>query len=364
MNKTALNSLHHQAGARMVDFGGWEMPVHYGSQIKEHHAVRRDCGMFDVSHMCTIDIDGTDAKPFLRRLLANNVDRLQVPGKALYSTLLNTNGGIIDDLIVYFINDNHFRLVVNACTAEKDLHWMTLQQRSWEMNCALHERRTGAAALAMIAVQGPNAKNKVWQALPQIRGATENLPPFHSVKVDNYFIATTGYTGETGFEIAAPTSIAETLWHTFTTVGITPCGLGARDTLRLEAGMNLYGQEMDESISPLDAALAWTIDLDAERNFVGKAALLAQGQTQQLLGLVLLDQGILRSHQEIRTDQGGGIITSGSFSPSLQRSIALARLPLKVRVGDTVTVNIRGKHHPAKVVKPPFIRHGKILLNL
>ena len=358
--KTVLNDNHRQLGARMVDFGGWDMPLHYGSQIEEHHAVRRDCGMFDVSHMCAVDIGGADARGFLLRLLANDVDKLKEAGKALYSVMLNDSGGIIDDLIVYFLADGRYRLVVNAGTAEKDIAWMRARVAEWQLDTAIEPRRD----LAIIAVQGPNAKARIWQAFPETRAATESLKPFHSVSVGDLFIATTGYTGEDGFEISLPNARVEDFWQKLLAVGVRPVGLAARDTLRLEAGMNLYGQDMDESVSPLDAGLGWTIDLKSERDFVGRNALMAhkvQGQPKQFLGLVLRDKGVLRAHQKVLTAHGEGEITSGTFSPTLQQSIALVRLPSGVAIGDAVTVEIRDKHLQAQVVKPVFVRQGKAL---
>lgn len=353
--KTVLNETHRRLGAKMVDFGGWDMPLHYGSQIEEHHAVRRDCGMFDVSHMCAVDVAGPQAKAFLTRLIANNVDKLKTPGKALYSAMLNEHAGVVDDLIVYFVAEGQYRVVINAGTAEKDLAWMAARLAEWKFETVCLPRRD----LAIVAVQGPNAKARVWEAIPGSRTATESLKPFFSALVGDYFIATTGYTGEDGFEITLPAGKAEALWQSLLDLGVHPAGLGARDTLRLEAGMNLYGQDMDEQVSPLDAGLAWTLDLVAERDFVGKAALLAHPQQKQFLGLLLIDRGVLRSHQKVVTAQGDGEITSGTFSPTLQQSIALARLPLGVAVGDTVEVEVRDKRLQAKVVKPCFVRHGK-----
>ncbi|MES2935035.1 MAG: glycine cleavage system aminomethyltransferase GcvT [Pseudomonadota bacterium] len=369
LKTTPLNSAHRAAGARMVDFGGWDMPVNYGSQIEEHHAVRNDCGMFDVSHMCVVDLHGSNVRSFLRYLLANNVDKLQVPGKALYSTMLTPEGGVIDDLIVYFFSENWCRLVVNAGTAEKDIAWISQQNALSASGLTITQRRDGDHAMALIAIQGPNARAKVWQVLPQTQAASENLKPFNAVIVTEspfgeVMVASTGYTGENGFEIAFPAENAEALWHALAAAGVKPIGLGARDTLRLEAGMNLYGQDMDESINPLDAGLAWTIDLVSERDFIGKAALLAKGQQAEFLGLILRDKGgVLRAHQKVITAKGEGEITSGTFSPSMQQAIALARLPLGVAVGDTVQVEIRDKKLNASVVKLPFVRNGKVLVS-
>jgi aminomethyltransferase len=356
--KTVLNDAHRRFGAKMVDFGGWDMPLHYGSQIEEHHAVRRDCGMFDVSHMCAVDVAGADAKAFLLRLLANNVDKLKLPGKALYSAMLNEGGGVVDDLIVYFINDGQYRIVINAGTAEKDLAWMAARVADWSLEVAVIARRD----LAIIAVQGPHAREKVWQVLPQTRAPSAALKPFFAVSVGDYFVASTGYTGEDGFEVTLPASRAEALWQALFDAGVKPIGLGARDTLRLEAGMNLYGQDMDENVSPLDAGLAWTVDLVAERDFVGKAALLAKPRQTQFLGLLLGGRGVLRAHQKVITGNGDGEITSGTFSPTLQQSIALARLPLSAAIGDSVKVEVRDKLLDATIVKPCFVRNGKALI--
>ena len=362
LKKTVLNTAHRALGARMVDFGGWDMPVNYGSQIEEHHAVRRDSGMFDVSHMCPVDLVGADARTFLARLVANDVAKLKVSGKALYAAMLNEAGGVIDDLIIYFLTDTRFRLVVNAGTADKDLAWMQAKVAEWQLDVTITQRRDGANALGIVAVQGPNARTKVWQVLPQTKAATEGLKPFFAAEVEQYFIASTGYTGEDGYEIMLPADQAEALWNKLHAAGVAPCGLGARDTLRLEAGMNLYGQDMDETVSPLDAGLAWTVSLNTDRDFVGKAALLANGQQKAFLGLILLDKGVLRGHQKVITAHGDGEITSGSFSPTLQQSIALARLPLGVQIGDNVEVDIRGKLLKAKVTKPVFARNGKAVI--
>lgn len=368
LKTTPLNAIHRAAGARMVDFGGWDMPVNYGSQIEEHHAVRRDCGMFDVAHMCVVDIQGALVRPFLSGLLANNVEKLKVPGKALYTCMLNMDGGVIDDLIVYYFAEDWFRLVVNAGTAEKDVAWIMQQNDAANAKLTITQRRDGDNAMALLAVQGPNARAKVWEVLPTTKEASENLKPFNAVRVENtafgeVMVARTGYTGEDGFELALPADQIGNLWHALAAIGVKPAGLGARDTLRLEAGMNLYGQDMDETVNPLNAGLGWTIDLVSPRDFIGKQSLLEQGQTQQYMGLLLRDKGgVLRAHQKVVTEHGDGEITSGTFSPSMQQSIALARLPMGVAVGDTVQVEIRDKKLNASVVKLPFVRNGKVLV--
>ncbi len=358
--RTPLYECHLRLGAKMVDFAGWDMPIHYGSQIEEHQAVRNDAGMFDVSHMLAIDLAGRDAKPWLRRLLANDVARLTLPGKALYSCLLRDDGGVIDDLIVYFFDEQRYRIVVNAGTADKDLAWMRAQANGFEIT--LTPRRD----LAMIALQGLNAREKFWQACPGSRPASEGLTPFQAAFDADWLIARTGYTGEDGFEIAIPVEQAVTVWDNLNAAGIRPCGLGSRDTLRLEAGMNLYGQDMDETVSPLEAGLAWTLAMKDDRDFIGKKALtaqLAQKPTRQFTGLLLLERGVLRAHQTVKTAHGDGEITSGTFSPTLSQGIALARLPTAVAQGEIVEVEIRDKLYKAKVVKPPFARNGKILVS-
>ena len=359
LKQTPLNAKHHEANAKLVDFSGWEMPIHYGSQIEEHHIVRRDAGMFDVSHMLPVDIKGEGARAFLRKLIANNIDKLQTTGRALYTCMLHEGGGVVDDLIVYFMSESWFRMVVNAGCADKDLAWMEVQRDKLAPALSITPRRD----LAMLAIQGPNAASKLWAAMPGTRELAEAMKPFHAVVVGEMFVARTGYTGEDGFEVMVPNKAAPFFWQALLEAGVKPCGLGARDTLRLEAGMNLYGQDMDEGVTPFDSGLAWTVDMTSEHDFIGKEALLRLPRNRQLVGLKLLDRGVLRAHQSVFTAQGEGEITSGSFSPTLNGSIALARVPVDVRVGDTVEVDVRGKRMKAAVVKYPFVRNGKVLIS-
>jgi aminomethyltransferase len=355
--KTALYDTHIREGAKIVDFGGWDMPLHYGSQIEEHHAVRRDAGMFDVSHMGVVDLTGARVGEFLRQLLANDVGRLKSPGKALYSCMLLPNGGVIDDLIVYFLSESWFRLVVNAGTRDKDLAWIRQHAVPFEVTVA--ERRD----FAMIAIQGPNARQKTSVLVPPAqRAAVLALQPFFGAEFGSWFIARTGYTGEDGFEVMLPAGEAANTWDALRAQDIRPAGLGARDTLRLEAGMNLYGNDMDEDHHPLESGLAWTVAFEpAERDFIGRSALedLRRTGSRELVGLLLVDRGVLRSHQKIAP---AGEVTSGTFSPTLNRSIALARVPKPAAA--SVQVDIRGKLHAASVVKPPFVRHGKALIEV
>jgi aminomethyltransferase len=359
LQRTPLFNTHVAAGAKMVDFGGWDMPLNYGSQIDEHHAVRKAAGMFDVSHMCPVDVHGGGAHAFLQKLIANDVAKLTTPGKALYSGMLNETGGVIDDLIVYWRGGDRYRVVVNASTAEKDLTHMRAVAKDFAVSITpLRD------SLAMIAVQGPQAREKTWAVRPAWRAATEPLGAFFAAEIGEVFIGRTGYTGEDGFEIMLPASDAAALWNDLKAAGVAQCGLGARDTLRLEAGMNLYGNDMDESISPLDAGMSWTVDRKTTpaRNFVGRAALDAQGQQHAFVGLKLLDKGVMRSHMKVITPHGDGETTSGTFSPTMNVSIALARVPRDVKPGDTVQVEIRSKGVNALVVKPPFVRNGQTLI--
>jgi aminomethyltransferase len=359
LKQTPLNALHRAAGARLVDFGGWEMPLHYGSQIEEHHAVRRAAGMFDVSHMRVVELLGRDARPFLRRALANDVAKLEAPGRALYACMLNERGGVIDDLIVYFLAADAFRLVVNASTAEKDLEWLGRLAQAHPLDLVIVPRPD----LAIIAVQGPYARELAWQALPGLNAATAGVRRFEGAFFRDCFVARTGYTGEDGFELMLPAPVASRSWQSLANAGVKPCGLGARDTLRLEAGMCLYGQDLDEATTPLESGLAWTVELKAGRDFVGHSALDATTAGRALLGIVLLDQGVLRSHQKVRTPHGEGVTTSGSFAPTLGRSIALARVPAAVRPGDALEVEIRGRWLRAVAIQPPFVRDGKSLID-
>ena len=357
--RTPFYQKHLDAGGKIVDFAGWDMPIHYGSQLQEHKQVRSDAGVFDVSHMTIFDLHGAGGKAYLQYLLANDVAKLTTSGKALYSCMLNETGGVVDDLIVYYINDTYYRIVVNAATREKDIAWMQQQLKGYDATL------TECSDLAMLAVQGPNARAKALSLMPAHEVAiVEPLKPFTGAFVGEWFIARTGYTGEDGFEMMFPASQGDKVWDAVVGAGIAPIGLGARDTLRLEAGMNLYGTDMDETTSPLVSGLGWTIAWEpSTRNFIGRNALEAEkaaGVPQKFVGLVLEDKGVLRSHMKVQCDGGEGEITSGTFSPTLGLAIAMARVPASC--GDQCQVDIRGKLHRAKVVKPNFVRHGKSVL--
>lgn len=358
--QTPLFEQHTQCGARMVDFHGWMMPLHYGSQLDEHHAVRSDAGMFDVSHMTIVDLKGSRTREFLRYLLANDVAKLTKPGKALYSGMLNASGGVIDDLIVYYFTEDRFRLVVNSATREKDLSWISQHAEPYAIDITVRDD------LSLIAVQGPHAQERAASLFTDAqREAVSGMKPFFGVEAGDLFIATTGYTGEAGYEIALPNEKAADFWQGLLNAGVKPCGLGARDTLRLEAGMNLYGQEMDEGVSPLAANMGWTIAWEPQdRDFIGRDALEQQREkgTEQLVGLVMTEKGVLRNELPVHfTDAQGnvqkGVITSGTFSPTLGYSIALARVP--AGIGETAVVQIRNREMPVRVTKPVFVRAGK-----
>ena len=373
LKHTALHAAHLRAGARMAPFAGWHMPVAYGSQIDEHHAVRRAAGMFDVSHMTIVDAAGPGAKAYLQRLLANDVAKLDrrrggAGCTALYSCMLDESGGILDDLIVYRRADDSYRLIVNAGTRDKDLAW--LDDRAAGFDVELAERND----LAMIAVQGPEARRAVAPLVPGLAetGAANAgeadisaLPPFTAACAGGWMLARTGYTGEDGLEVMLPAQQAEAFWDALRSGGVAPCGLGARDTLRLEAGMNLYGQDMDESVSPLECGLKWTVDLGGDREFIGRGALearLGAGNCHVQAGLVLEGRGVLRSGYPVVSAAGEGVVTSGTFSPTLGRAIALARVPRGT--AGPCHVFIRGRKLPVRIVKPPFVRNGRILINL
>lgn len=357
--KTSLNQKHIDAGAKMADFAGWEMPLYYGSQIEEHNRVRQDASMFDVSHMNIIDVKGKEARDFLRYLFANDIDKLKVVGAALYSCMLNEKGCVIDDLIVYRLSPQDYRVVVNAATHDKDIAWFKKQAAKFKVE--LTERTD----FAMIAIQGPNAIAKTQKAFtPEQVKATANLQTFHGVAVGEWWVARTGYTGEDGYEIMLPAFEAPIFWQQLLACGVAPCGLVARDSLRLEAGMSLYGSEMDETTTPLESNLTWTVDFkDAARDFIGRKALETQkqqGVKRNIFGIILEDKGVLRSHQKVSVPGvGEGETTSGGYSPTLGYAIALARLPMATKIGAPCLVTVRDKQLKGRVIKPPFVRNGK-----
>ncbi|TNF69884.1 MAG: glycine cleavage system aminomethyltransferase GcvT [Gammaproteobacteria bacterium] len=353
--KTPLYDWHANHGAKMVPFAGWQMPIDYGSQIDEHHAVRKDKGIFDVSHMLAVDLSGERITDFLSYLIANDVRKIVV-GKALYTCMLNEQGGVIDDLIVYYISEGHYRLVVNAGNREKDVNWIKEQAIAFDVSVITRED------LSIIAVQGPNAREAVISALDdKLVFNVAELKPFRLFKSDEMLIARTGYTGEDGFEIMMPQNEVVAFWQKLIDQGVKACGLGARDTLRLEAGLNLYGNDMTDEVTPFECGLDWTVSLTDDRNFIGKSALIKQkidGVNTKFVGLILLDRGVLRAGQKVVSEEGEGTTTSGSFSPTLNQSIALARVPLDAT---ECQVEIRNRKLAVKMVSYPFVRKGKVV---
>jgi aminomethyltransferase len=358
LRRTPLTDLHRALGARLTDFAGWEMPLHYGSQIDEHHRVRRACGVFDVSHMRALDLEGADAMALAARVLCCSLLRLEAPGAAAYGCLLNDAGGIVDDVIAYRLGPRRLRLVLNAGTAEADIAWIRAHVAGLAVEIA--PRRD----LAIVAVQGPLARETAWRALPRLRGFADGLARFRAAEADGWLAARTGYTGEDGFELMLPAADAPDAWRALLAAGAAPCGLGARDTLRLEAGMNLHGQDMDATVTPLECGLAAFVDLASGRDFIGRAAVLARPSRFRRIGLVLDGGGVLRHGQRVMAGAGEGAVTSGGYAPTLGRSIALARVPPAVAAGDRVEVSIRDKMHACRAVEPPFVRDGRPLAAL
>ena len=361
LHQTPLYSRHQDLGARIVDFGGWALPVNYGSQVDEHHAVRQQCGMFDVSHMTVSDVTGADTIRYLQHLLANDIGKLEgQTGKAMYSCMLNEHGGVIDDLIVYRLSAEHCRLVTNATTNEKVIGWMTRQAEPFDV--AFNER----PELALLAVQGPQAIQRCAETLTgtgltELAATATQLKRFQGAFAGEQFVGRTGYTGEDGLEFIVSTDVAGKLWDKLLGADVQPCGLGARDTLRLEAGMSLYGNDLDERHTPYESGLAWTVSKRDDHLFVGKQALTAKPRFT-MIGLILQDRGVLRGHQAVLLgDDPIGETTSGTFSPTLQQSIALARVEkdADLEIGDKLQITVRNKQLNAVVATHPFVKGGK-----
>lgn len=356
--RTPMYDMHLALGAKMIDFSGWQLPLHYGSQVDEHHQVRNECGVFDVSHMCITDISGTDADAFLRYMLSNDVARLQ-PGAGHYSAMLNADGGVLDDLIV-FRTPEGFRLITNALTCTTSQSWLAQHAEKFAVDIQLRED------LAHFAIQGPDSIERLSQVLRASRvQIIQNLAPYHCQFDGQWFASRTGYTGEEGIEIILPATQAVDLFNELIGYGVTPIGLGARDTLRLEAGFTLLGNDMDAQRNPYTSNMHHVVALEPnERDFIGRAALeaqLQQGIKEKLVGLVLEERGVLRAGQPVRINGAvQGTITSGSFSPTIGKAIALARVPIDT--DERGEVEIRQKWYPVRVVSPRFVRHGKILI--
>lgn len=354
--RTPLADRAIDLGARMTTFSGWEMPVQFSGLVPEHEAVRRGAGMFDISHMGKFALQGASAIDQLQYLVPSDLSRLQ-PGQAQYTVLLNPEGGIIDDIIVYQQSAAKVFIIANAGTLAKDREWLMAHL---DLNTV--EFQDVSASQALIAVQGPDA---VRHLQPIVDIDLSLLPNFGHASTTIFdrpaFVARTGYTGEDGFEVMVPNENAVPLWDALLASGVLPCGLGARDTLRLEAAMCLYGQDISDTTTPLEAGLGWLVHLDTKGDFVGRDILehqKSQGVGRKLVGLKMQGRYIARhDYPIIINDRQVGIVTSGTMSPTLGQAIAIAYVPSEfARLGQTVGVEIRGKNHPAAIVKKPFYR--------
>ena len=355
MNKTALNNAHIELGAKMVNFSHWEMPISYTSLIEEHHAVRNTAGVFDVSHMSVFDFNGGDQVAFFEKIFANDIKKICNDDKAIYGALLNEEGGILDDLIIYHANEK-FRLVSNCSTREQNRQWY--EKHAVEFGVEVVER----SDMGILAIQGPDALSKIL-SIDGINPQVNNLQSFGCMFDGDKLYARTGYTGEDGLEIIVPSEDINQFWDQALKLGCTPIGLGARDTLRLEAGLNLYGNDMTIENHPYESNLGWTIDMtDENRQFIGKQALLSidQSKSQKIVGIILRDKGVLRSGYEVIHNEGKGVVLSGSYSPTLQSSIGLARVDQGYKKDGKVM--IRNKMLNIDFVSPRFIERGKILI--
>ena len=359
---TPLFDQHRAAGGRMVEFAGWRLPVNYGSQVAEHHAVRGAAGAFDVSHLAVTAVSGRGAKAYLRRLLANDIDRLGQRVAGLYSCLLNDDGGVIDDLIAYRLADDRYRIVSNAATVESVRAQLRAVARSFPVTIAPED---GGVTLA---VQGPEAMQRGAEVAGAVisrefADALAALKPFNAMEQAGILAARTGYTGEDGFEVYLDAATGKAFWEALLDAEIVPCGLGARDTLRLEAGLCLYGQDMDATVTPLHCGLKWTLAMEpSERAFIGRSAIEGLAGSEDLpafKGLILKERGMLRAGQTVQTPKGPGVITSGGYSPTMSASIGLARIPPGSYA--QCEAEVRGAGVPCAVVKPPFVRQGRVL---
>jgi len=316
MKKTYLNEFHSTHDGNLVDFSGWEMPINYGSQINEHNEVRTNVGIFDVSHMAVFDFSGDNQVEFLKKLLPNDVTKILNSKRALYSPLLNENGGILDDLIVYHTGNNHFRIISNCATRQQNNDWFNEKAKQFEVKVNFQENAS------IIAIQGPNS-DEVLSTLYSL-----DLKNFHIYQDDEVMIARTGYTGEIGFEIISNQKKGLELWNHFISKDVKPIGLAARDTLRLEAGLNLYGSDMTINNHPYESNLGWTIDnSDENRNYIGKNSLAIEAESKKkLIGFYTEERGVLRAGSKVHFAGGEGIVTSGTWSPTFKKNIGFCRV--------------------------------------
>ncbi len=367
--KTPLYQKCIEAGGRMIPFAGWEMPVTYTGLINEHHCVRKSIGLFDISHMGVLTLEGENVKQVMQKLVPTDLNRIG-PKEACYTVLLNETGGILDDVIIYDIHNTEtlgdkMLVVINAACSEKDTKWLKKHLEPVGVNVSNTIERH-----VLLALQGPNSPALINEITDQ---SIKNLPRFGHQRIhinktkkqfpDPIFISRTGYTGEEGFELLLNARDGNNLWEEFLDLGITPCGLGARDTLRLEAGMHLYGNDMNATTSPLEAGLGWLVHLETTHEFLGRGVLEKQaeeGISKKLVGIKMEDRTIARAGYKVIVEgKEVGTITSGSWSPTINEAIALAYVPSSLsKIGTNLEVMIRGKTHPAKVAKKPFYRRS------
>ena len=363
LKRTPLYEQHKALGGRMVEFGGWEMPVQYSSILQEHEAVRKNAGLFDVSHMGEFKVEGAGSLPFLQHLVPNDVGKLAI-GQALYTQLILPNGNTIDDLLIYHLDENHYMLVVNAANIEKDFAWIVEQAKQFPDVSVIDQSET----TALIALQGPKAQ-AILQPFTDVDLSTIRYYHFAPGTVDgaHCIISRTGYTGEDGFELYCAPVMVPKLWNDLLEAGkaqgLLPAGLGARDTLRLEAAYCLYGHELDEQTNPLEASLGWTVKLN-KGDFIGREALLKareQGPTKKLVGIEMVERGIPRGGYTIYlNDQPIGVLTSGAPGPTVGKNIGMGYVePAHAVVGQPVQIDIRGKRTAARIAALPFYKRQK-----
>ncbi|MEM3030150.1 MAG: glycine cleavage system aminomethyltransferase GcvT [Candidatus Micrarchaeia archaeon] len=354
MKSTPFNAIHRSLGAKMVEFGGWEMPVQYSSIIEEHDAVRKAVGLFDVSHMGEIEVKGENALAFIQHIITNDASKL-ADGQALYSPMCNERGGVVDDLLVYRRKADDFFIVVNASTTDKDWAWMNAHNRQGA------ELRNISSEVAELALQGPKAQATL-QKLTDFN--LSSIAYFHFAEFPvagvPCLVSRTGYTGEDGFEIYFSPEHAEKMWHALMEAGaefgIKPCGLGARDTLRLEAGLMLYGNDITDDITPLEAPLAWTVKFD-KGDFIGKGALLANPPKRKLVGFELLERAVPRHGNEVFVNgKQFDVVTSGTFSPTLGKPIGFCFVPVDLPLGSQIQIKIRERLFPARTTSHRFYK--------
>jgi aminomethyltransferase len=355
LRQTALHEVHIESGGCMREQDGWALPAHYGTPLEEHRAVRSAAGMFDLSHLLALDVCGAGATAWLRHLLANDVAQLGTPGSAMHSCMLDEHGGVLDEFVVFRISSHEYRIIVHAARVERVVEWMRSRIASTGANLTLGTRKD----LAMIGIEGPETLSRAMRAIPELNTATGIPSPFAAVRLSDLFIARAGFTGEEALAIALPDGRTEGVWRALLDAGVRPCGHEVRDTLRIEAGLPLYGQDIDASLTPFDVGLRRSANLDdPERHFIGRTALEMRPPRWRLMGLVADAESALRPGLRVRTPYGEGTTTSCTFSPAMKCQIALVRLPRTAVPDETAIVETSPGRVMARVVGLPFVRSG------